>query len=103
MMGLRQSGAKCGASSQRTFSHCSALSAYFNNFRLKVPCREPYLIVSQQNNVEVHAKNVRLASVTPTLDPSGSKWLFQALTDWLSLSLSGSKPESNTLVSCPTR
>ena len=34
----------------------SALSAYFNNFQLKVPScdiKEPYLIVSHQNNVEV--------------------------------------------------
>ena len=50
----------------------------------------------QQNNVQVHANDVRLASVTPTLAPSGSNWLSQALTGslWLllalSLSLSGS-------------
>ena len=35
-----------------------------------------------------YAKNVRLASVTPTLAPSGSNWLSQAL--WLTLALSGS-------------
>ena len=34
------------------------------------------------------AKNVRLASVTPTMAPSGSNWLSQALTDWLSPCLS---------------
>ena len=36
------------------------------------------------------AKNVRLASVTPTLASSGSKWLSQALTGslWLFLAVS---------------
>ena len=34
----------------------------------------------QQNNVQVHANDVRLASVTPTLALSGSNWVSQALT-----------------------
>ena len=45
-----QSGTKCGVGSHRC-SHFLAHSAYFNNFRQKLPYFESYLIVLQQNNV----------------------------------------------------
>ena len=62
----------------------------------------------QQNNVQVHANDVRLASVTPTLAPSGSNLLSQAFTGSLSLlldlsmSLSGSLWFSVTPTLAPT-
>ena len=70
----------------------SALSAYFNDFRLEIL----YFNVLQHNilicnkTIFRHAKGVRLTSVTLTLAPSGSNWLSQALTGslWLLLALS---------------
>ena len=82
-----QSGRNCGVGSQRTCSHFSALSPYFNNFQQKIP-----YFATKESLISFCNKAMSRYACELSVTHSGSQWLFLVVSSslWFPLALTGS-------------